>query len=161
MVHNDLYHQLRQDADRAGISATVVGLLVFRESHILLLKRRPDDFMPDVWEIPGGHVDAGESIPMALTRELEEETGLALHRIVQFIDTFDYPGEFGQTRQWNFEVEVLPRTDLIHPEHVAYLWASSTDLEVLCMTSEERRTVEHYFAWKTMNTPPSLKTPSD
>jgi ADP-ribose pyrophosphatase YjhB (NUDIX family) len=45
---------------------------VFQHSKILLTKRK--DF--EVWCLPGGHVDEGESIAQAAVRETAEETGL-------------------------------------------------------------------------------------
>ncbi|MFG2512516.1 NUDIX hydrolase [Streptomyces sp. NPDC048584] len=37
-------------------------------------QRRPAAF-PDCWHIVGGHVEPGESLPDALVREVQEETG--------------------------------------------------------------------------------------
>ncbi len=46
-----------------------------REFQILLIRRKYRPF-PGRWSIPGGHVDPGEDIYRAATRELLEETGI-------------------------------------------------------------------------------------
>lgn len=51
----------------------VAGLLRAGDS-VLLCHRRPDRrWYPDVWDLPGGHVDEGEDPRHALVRELGEE----------------------------------------------------------------------------------------
>lgn len=112
------------------------------DSRLLLLQRKSDDFHPDLWELPGGHIEEGESIYEALARELQEETGWTLEGIVGFIDAFDYPGEAGHlTREWNFEVSARMDAELAHPEHQAHAWAGADDYRNYRMTDEMRRTV--------------------
>jgi 8-oxo-dGTP diphosphatase len=54
----------------------VVGALV-RDGRVLLGHRRPDkQAYPDVWDLPGGVMEAGESELEALVRELREELGV-------------------------------------------------------------------------------------
>jgi 8-oxo-dGTP pyrophosphatase MutT (NUDIX family) len=56
----------------------VVGALV-REGRVLLVHRRPDKLAyPDVWDLPGGVMEAGESELGALARELHEELGVQI-----------------------------------------------------------------------------------
>jgi len=51
----------------------VVGAL-FRTGQVLLVHRSPDRAAyPDVWDLPGGHREPGESELDALARELHEE----------------------------------------------------------------------------------------
>lgn len=58
--------------------SVVVGALV-RDDRVLLAHRRPDKrAYPDVWDLPGGVVEAGESELGALTRELNEELGVQI-----------------------------------------------------------------------------------
>ena len=51
-----------------------VGILLIRDDHLLLIKRK---FNPDAgfWSIPGGHLDLGERVEVAAEREAFEETG--------------------------------------------------------------------------------------
>ena len=56
----------------------VVGALV-REGRVLLAHRRPDKrAFPDVWDLPGGVMEAGESELEGLGRELFEELGVRI-----------------------------------------------------------------------------------
>ncbi len=56
----------------------VVGALI-RDGRVLLVHRRPDKRAnPDVWDLPGGVVEDGESELEALARELHEELGVQI-----------------------------------------------------------------------------------
>ncbi len=55
--------------------ARVVAAVVRRDRRILISRRRDDAERGGLWEFPGGKVEAGESEPDALRREIREELG--------------------------------------------------------------------------------------
>jgi 8-oxo-dGTP diphosphatase len=65
----------------------VVAALIREGGRILMSRRRPDQAMPDLWEFPGGKVEAGEHPEAALVREVREELGcaLAIERIEEVV----------------------------------------------------------------------------
>jgi mutator protein MutT len=57
----------------------VVAALLVRDERVLLCHRSAArEWYPDVWDLPGGHVESGETPLEALARELEEELGIAV-----------------------------------------------------------------------------------
>ena len=55
----------------------VVAAALFRGTQVLLCHRSPTRrWYPDVWDLPGGHVEVAESPRAALLRELREELGV-------------------------------------------------------------------------------------
>jgi len=66
------------DPNHSGpVARRVVGAILRKEGQVLLGRRRHDRASyPGVWDLPGGHLEAGESLQAALVRELEEELGI-------------------------------------------------------------------------------------
>jgi len=57
----------------------VVGGALLREGRVLLGHRHPSrTHFPGVWDVPGGHIEPGESPQAALERELREELGVVV-----------------------------------------------------------------------------------
>jgi 8-oxo-dGTP diphosphatase len=67
----------RYDQPRLTVDAVVMN----DHGDVLLIKRRNP---PLGWALPGGFVDAGETLEVAVARELTEETGLMVHSVRQF-----------------------------------------------------------------------------
>src|SRR5271170_2445324 len=73
---------------------TVVAAIIEREQKILICQRRADGAHPLKWEFPGGKVEAGESLEVALARELREELGIGARigdEVMRY--EFAYPGK--------------------------------------------------------------------
>ena len=63
-----------------------VNVAIIHNNQLLLTKR--NDF--EVWCLPGGHMDAGETVAEAAVREVKEETGLDI-RLTQFVGVYSIP----------------------------------------------------------------------
>ena len=65
-----------------GEYVMAVGIwIVNSEGKIFLTKRSPEKrYMPNKWENPAGHVQAGEDCTDAIIRELFEETGVVVQK---------------------------------------------------------------------------------
>ncbi len=72
--------------------------------EVLFLKRSKHEFMPDVWEIPSGGIEEGESMLQALKREIKEETNLEVFDVVSFVSAVDYLAKDNKCLQLNFNV---------------------------------------------------------
>lgn len=60
------------------IKQVVCAVLRQADGRILLARRAPGQHLEGHWELPGGKVEAGESLEAALQRELLEELGLVV-----------------------------------------------------------------------------------
>jgi len=110
------------------------GLLV--RGDRILLARRADDrvFYPGVWDVPGGHCEAGEAPAQTLARELEEEIGVTPRAFAE-LAVLDEPrtAEHGEARYHMFTVTAWdggePR--LRGPEHAELRWLHLAEALVL------------------------------
>ena len=87
------------------------------EGKLLILRRAPrliTKLSPWEWDLPGGHVDKGESDVRGLAREIKEETTLSISRAPDWY-MLDKDTRFYLLREWNGEVS-------LSDEHTEYRW---------------------------------------
>ena len=63
---------------KAVPTVDVCVLLTNQHEHVLLGKRKATGFGDDMYGIPGGHLEVGESATQGAARELNEEVGVVL-----------------------------------------------------------------------------------
>lgn len=87
----------------------VAGVLSDADGRVLIAQRPSGSHLAGAWEFPGGKVHPGESTELALRRELHEELGIEVDRVVPLITlTHDYPDrtvllEFSRVVAWRGE----------------------------------------------------------
>ena len=64
-----------------------VGAVIVDDGRVVLIRRRHEP-LKGHWSLPGGMVEVGETLEAALTREMAEETGLAVD-VGPVIEVFD------------------------------------------------------------------------
>ena len=77
----------KQKNDYPSNPRVAVGAVVFKDGCVLLV-RRGQPPAEDLWAIPGGSVEIGETLREAAEREILEETGIQI-RASKPIYTFD------------------------------------------------------------------------
>jgi 8-oxo-dGTP diphosphatase len=110
----------------------VGGILVFN-GKILCMQRNIGkyEYLNFKYEFPGGKVEAGESHPQALMRELNEEMGLDIQISENdYFDTVSY-------RYPDFEITMycyichLSSDHFVKKEHANYKWMRQDELHIL------------------------------
>ncbi|KAM0229966.1 hypothetical protein ACHAP5_011510 [Fusarium lateritium] len=149
-------------ADKITVGAAIIRINKSGRKNILLLKRADHEaYYPGVFEVPGGKVDESDSsIRGALSREVAEETGLTVSKILNSLEPFTYTTEkpvsqsfpVEMTRkvalQLSYLVEVQGNGDnfVVNPdEHSEGVWTNMEELPGISMTEEMRRIVLEAF----------------
>jgi 8-oxo-dGTP diphosphatase len=123
---------IRKQAAADGVTHFATGVAVVKDNTILIVRRvAHDDTLAGQWELPGGGVDPGETIEQSAVRELQEETGLEVDKILGTFTGFDYTtAKKPKARQINFKVTVKPG-DIRLTEHDRYRWITAADIPEL------------------------------
>lgn len=109
-----------------GVAHQVVGAVVSRGDRVLLLRRAANDFLGGLWEFPSGKVETTDpDLISALHREVEEETGLVIATVDDYLGAFDYTsGSGGRSRQHTWCVSVTG-TEVVLSEHDDLAWVGA------------------------------------
>ncbi|MCX2728949.1 NUDIX domain-containing protein [Saccharopolyspora sp. NFXS83] len=136
------------DAPKANSVVPSVTAVIRNAAGEVLLIHKVDN---DLWALPGGGHDAGESITDTVVREVEEETGLSVE-VVRLVGTYTDPnhvmaytdGEVRQQFSLCFEARWTggqPRED--GSETKAVRWVAPTDLDRLNIHTSMRLRIDH------------------
>ncbi|MFB8240205.1 NUDIX domain-containing protein [Kitasatospora purpeofusca] len=120
---------IRAAAEADGMERVVVAAVIADGDRMLFLRRPAGEFMAGLWELPSGKVEKGEGIEQALSREVDEETGLRIAEVQKYLGHFDYTSGSGAlTRQLTFEVTVTRTGPVTLTEHDAHEWAGPDEI---------------------------------
>ncbi len=104
----------------------VAGVIRRDDGKLLISQRMADDTLGGYWEFPGGKVDPGEQLKVALHRELKEELGVEteigaeIHRIVHPYPDRDVRLYFFDARIVSGEPQKIEVAD--------FLWVTTDEL---------------------------------
>jgi len=123
-----------------------VAAALIRDSagRYLITQRRRGSHLEGLWEFPGGKLEAGESPPRALRRELGEELGAAFE-IGKLVETvrWEYPDRTIILHFYDCRVE----SGVIEPrEGQAMLWVAPDRLGTYDFPPADRALIERLAA---------------
>ncbi|MFG2980638.1 NUDIX domain-containing protein [Streptomyces sp. NPDC048258] len=118
------------------------------EGRILLQRRRDND----LWALPGGGMDLGDSLPGTAVREVKEETGLDVE-ITGLVGTYTDPRHIieysdGEVRrQFNvcFTARITGGELSLSDESTELRFVALADLDALPMHHTQRLRLQHFL----------------
>ena len=93
------------------------------QNKVLLLKRLPDDcWAPDLWALPGGKLDPGETPLQGAIRETKEESDLNITDLKNILINLDRNVTPYYTKNYTGQVK-------IDFEHTDWTWAARDSID--------------------------------
>ncbi|MFD3917466.1 NUDIX hydrolase [Streptomyces sp. NPDC058595] len=140
------------DAPEPNSMVVAASAVVTDDRGRVLLQRRRDN---DLWALPGGGMDLGESLPGAAVREVREETGLDVE-ITGLVGTYTDPRHIieysdGEVRrQFNvcFTARVVGGALAISDESTELRFVESAEIGSLPMHHTQRLRLQHFLEFR-------------
>jgi 8-oxo-dGTP diphosphatase len=135
----------------------IVGAVIHNRAGRIFFQRRSASrsLFPGAWDLVGGHLEPGETILACLAREVMEETGWQVARLIADLGTLEWTGDDGGHRhEIDYLVEVsgdLTRPRLEADLHLDPRWVDLDEALVLLDGTHEsdgivRTVTERAFA---------------
>ncbi|MEM8976100.1 MAG: NUDIX hydrolase [Pseudomonadota bacterium] len=132
------------DNKTASFIECVGGLIIFHDKILLGLRALDSELYPGVWDVFGGHVESGETLEEALSRECREELDITPKNI-SCIGTFlePDPQRNGNRRYHFFKITSWsgPGPRLCGLEHSEIQWYNLDDALRLKLAAPEYRKI--------------------
>ncbi|WP_234736315.1 NUDIX domain-containing protein [Tellurirhabdus bombi] len=123
------------------------ALLLLENNHVLLMHYRYGE--SDVYALPGGNPDRGETMDTTLIRELEEELGIDVEvGSVACMGEVILPEAKNDVLHVVFSGQIIGGLPKLNPEHttaLAVVWKPIAELAALNMYPNVGRQIQHWL----------------
>jgi 8-oxo-dGTP diphosphatase len=104
----------------------------------------------DVYNLPGGNLEFGESLTLALARELEEELGIKTGvGELMMVGEVHFPDPQKQTIHFVFEGRIVEGTPILNPQHTSALaikWLGIEELSTINLYPNITKSLKEYLS---------------
>lgn len=90
-----------------------VRAAILRDDRLLVVNAYPPEYGSDMWCLPGGGAEPGQSLPENLEREVMEETGLRIK-----VGAIILVNEFRDSKKGFHQVDLIHRATLIDESEI-------------------------------------------
>ena len=132
-----------------NILSNLIEAHIFRiingEIEFLLLKRSPDQYYPNLWQMVSGKIKENETAYNAALREIKEETDLTPEKfwVAPTVNSFYSPDKDYICLLPVFAVKVNYNCEIkISNEHTEYKWVKSDEAKQLLAWDGHRKSVD-------------------
>lgn len=122
-------------ADDSGLARIVTAVLRDGDRILLVHRNAGRRWFPDVWDLPGGHVDQGEEPTESLVRELREELGIRASE-PSGPPMHEIRGATFHMRIWSVDEWTGTPVNAAPDEHDAVAWFEASHLGSLRLAHE-------------------------
>lgn len=120
---------------------TVVAAVIVHQGLVLCAKRPPNNVLGDLWEFPGGKVEAGETLEEALHREIKEELGISI-RIQESLMSLVHQYDTHEVQVHTYLCAWIDGDLTLHV-HSQSKWLSVSELETLDWVAADDPIIKH------------------
>lgn len=124
--------------DAPAVKIDVIAAVVRRDRKFLVCKRPPEKRHGNLWEFPGGKLEAGESFLAAAQRELNEELTLTVTSIGEVRFKSQDPGSNFVVNFVDVVADGVPQAI----EHSRVGWFTASELLTLQLAPSDRQFAE-------------------
>lgn len=132
-----------------NIISNLIEAHIFRERNgkleFLLLKRSPEQYYPNIWQMVSGKIKENETAFNTALREIEEETGLVPEKfwVAPTVNSFYAPDKDYICLLPVFAAKVNYDSKIkISKEHIEYKWLSPEEVKNLLAWDGQRKSVD-------------------
>lgn len=126
----------------------VNNIIVNEKGQVLILKRavRKEKAYPGLWDLPGGGVEAGETLQKAAAREAKEETGLDIKPEENYFYVYHYKDK--DLYVYGMISESKDNNVALSEAHTELKWISKDEYNNFEYTPSVGATIKEFFERK-------------
>ena len=148
VAHDNSGFEIHRNIIRHPGSAVMMA--VDAQDRILLVKQFRLPAETDLWELPAGRLDPGESPLEAAKRELHEETGYTARSWTPLVSYWPTPGYVAEKRNLFVAEDLTPGPQqLMDDERIVFRWFEKSEVGEWIRNGKivDGKTIVGYYMW--------------